>query len=247
MNRALPSAVETVFLDAGNTLISMDYAWVVRELAACGYPVARADLERAEAAARPATSRHFWRRSQNSSVDAYRYYLARILERLPAIAALAQSERDALGRAVAGKVKRPGEDHLLWSVALPGVGDALARMSAAGLRLVVVSNSDGSVERALESLGFTTYLDAVLDSDIVGYEKPDPRLFTHALGISGARPEATLHVGDMYYQDVLGARAAGIECVLLDPHGDWDGVDCIRRRNLGDVAEDLLADATGRY
>ena len=44
--------------------------------------------------------------------------------------------------------------------------------------------------------------------------------------LAGSAPERTLHVGDLYAVDVLGARAAGLHALLLDPHGDWTGVDC---------------------
>jgi len=68
--------------------------------------------------------------------------------------------------------------------------------------------------------------ESVIDSRIVGYEKPDPRIFEHALNVSGASPETTLHIGDLYHADVVGARAAGIHALLLDPYGDWINVDC---------------------
>jgi putative hydrolase of the HAD superfamily len=72
---------------------------------------------------------------------------------------------------------------------------------------------------------------------VIGFEKPDPRFFAYALGASGAAAETTVHVGDMYYQDVQGSRAAGVHSVLLDPYGDWKVEDCERCRDLGDVVE----------
>jgi putative hydrolase of the HAD superfamily len=108
-----------------------------------------------------------------------------------------------------------------------------------GLTLVVVSNSDGTAERSLEAAGLRPYLSDVIDSAIVGYEKPDARIFEHALRHSGARPERTLHVGDLYHADVTGARAAGIHAVLLDPFDDWTGIDCDRAPDLWAVAERL--------
>jgi hypothetical protein len=39
---------------------------------------------------------------------------------------------------------------------------------------------------------------------------------------------------------VLGARAAGLHAVLLDPYGDWDGVDCFRAADLPSLARALL-------
>jgi HAD superfamily hydrolase (TIGR01509 family) len=242
MHDSLRRDISTVFLDAGNTLISMDYAWIARELSAHGLEASVRVLERAEAAARPVTSEFVAAQLRQSGLDAFVYYLARIVERLPGATAMPADRRDRAVRAVAASLKRPGGDHRLWSVVLAGVPAALDALRAAGLDLVVVSNSDGSVERALTDLGLAARVDVILDSEIVGYEKPDPRFFRQALEVSGARAETTLHVGDMYFQDVLGARGAGIDCVLLDPHGDWPDVDCPRRRDLAQVAAEL----TGR-
>jgi putative hydrolase of the HAD superfamily len=75
----------------------------------------------------------------------------------------------------------------------------------------------------------------------VGREKPDPAIFEHALAVAGVEREACLHVGDLLSADVLGARAAGIEAVLLDPHGDWRDSEGDELRRLGcPTARDLL-------
>ena len=52
--------------------------------------------------------------------------------------------------------------------------DTIARRIGLGLRLAVVSNSNGTVARLLEALDLARWLDAVVDSDVVGFEKPDP-------------------------------------------------------------------------
>jgi putative hydrolase of the HAD superfamily len=79
------------------------------------------------------------------------------------------------------------------------------------------------------------FFEVVVDSALGGYEKPDPRIFEHALAVSGAEPATTLHVGDLYDADVLGARAAGIHAALLDPFGDWPQVDCERFRDVSEL------------
>ena len=89
--------------------------------------------------------------------------------------------------------------------------------------------------------GLREHLSFVIDSAIVGCEKPDRRIFEHALRQSGARPERTLHVGDLYHADVTGARAAGIHALLLDPYDDWTGTDCDRAPDLWTVAERFAA------
>ena len=52
---------------------------------------------------------------------------------------------------------------------------------------------------------------------------------------SGAQPGEAAYVGDLYSVDVLGARAAGIHPVLLDPHGDWGEVDCLTVSSLAEL------------
>ncbi len=120
---------------------------------------------------------------------------------------------------------------------MPRVPESLERLRRRDLRLAVVSNSDGTVEQSLVAAGLRPFFDAVVDSRAVGYEKPDPRIFHHALGRCDSRPERTLHVGDLYYADVVGARAAGIHALLLDPFGDWTDVDCASATDLWAVAD----------
>jgi putative hydrolase of the HAD superfamily len=76
---------------------------------------------------------------------------------------------------------------------------------------------------------------AVFDSAIVGYEKPDPRIFEHALGDLGANADDAIHVGDMPSADVAGAVAAGIRPVLVDPHDAHPNLQHPRVRSLSEV------------
>jgi hypothetical protein len=59
---------------------------------------------------------------------------------------------------------------------------------------------------------------AIIDSEVVGVSKPDPRIFHMALEALDSVPEAALHVGDSVFFDVNGAKAAGIEGVHVDPY-----------------------------
>jgi putative hydrolase of the HAD superfamily len=54
---------------------------------------------------------------------------------------------------------------------------------------------------------------------VVGYEKPDPRIFHVALDKLGVAPERAVHVGDTACADIDGARAAGVRPLHLDPYG----------------------------
>lgn len=114
------------------------------------------------------------------------------------------------------------EAHNIWEVVPPGLPLLLDRLRAR-YRLSVISNSNGTVREKLRRTGLWPYFEVVFDSREMGIEKPDPRIFRLAMERTGARPERSLYVGDLYHVDVAGARAAGMRAVLLDPgsiHGD---------------------------
>ncbi len=97
----------------------------------------------------------------------------------------------------------------------PEVLATLALLRARGLRLVVVSNWDVSLEATLEALGLLGMLDAVVTSAGVGAAKPAPEVFHAALALLGIPAGEALHVGDDPGLDVVGALAAGVQPVLL--------------------------------
>jgi putative hydrolase of the HAD superfamily len=132
-----------------------------------------------------------------------------------------------------------GERHL-WCRTAVGAAEVLDRLRAAGLRLGVVSNSDGRVEEALVAAGLRDRFEVVLDSALVGVEKPDPAIFRAALDALGVAPAEALYVGDLYEVDVVGARAAGMEAVLLAPGAGASAADCPRFGSLAALADDLL-------
>jgi len=112
----------------------------------------------------------------------------------------------------------------------------LDALRARGLALGVVSNADGRVEADLVRAGLRGRFATVVDSHVVGVEKPDPAIFHLALAHMDAEPATTLYVGDVFSIDVLGARSAGLAAVLLDPLGDYPGADgCPRIRRLAEL------------
>lgn len=230
--------IDTVFLDAGNTLVSIDFPWVVRELRERGVASDVEALRRAEAAARPEVSRHVAGRGRTEGENSFVVYLRSILDCLPEASGLGAAERTALATELM-PVLRSGGSLRLWCLPMPRIREGLELLADLGLRLGVVSNSDGTVAETLERAGLHGHFEVIVDSHLVGFEKPAPEIFHHALSESGADPERTLHVGDLYDADVVGARAAGVHPLLLDPYGDWDGVDCERSPDVHTLAEHL--------
>lgn len=84
-------------------------------------------------------------------------------------------------------------------------------------RTALVSNFDhGPTGRTIvERHGLARYLDAVVISADVGRRKPHPAIFREALARLGGEPQAVLHVGGSYADDVRGALAAGIDVAWI--------------------------------
>jgi putative hydrolase of the HAD superfamily len=99
--------------------------------------------------------------------------------------------------------------------AFDDVRPALELARARGQRLVVVSNWDVSLVSVLDQVGLAPLLDGVLTSAQVGSRKPSPVIFERALELVGVAAADAIHVGDTLDEDVAGARAAGVEPVLL--------------------------------
>ena len=94
----------------------------------------------------------------------------------------------------------------------------LERLRDAGLKLAIVSNWDTPLDPLTERLGIAHYFDAIVASHDarVRSEKPDPHIFNYALAAIGVSAEETVHIGDTYEADIVGAEAVGIRPILLD-------------------------------
>jgi putative hydrolase of the HAD superfamily len=220
--------LKAVLFDAGNTLLFLDHDRMAAAVgAALGLPL---DAERlagaAGAAARAAE------RARGADRDRAGVYLEALF-----IGAGVPAARMGEVGVCLDRLHR--ENHL-WCRLAAGTREALDRLRASGLRLGIVSNSDGRVEEALIAAGLRNCFDVVLDSALVGVEKPDPAIFRAALGALGVAPAEALYVGDLYDVDVVGAQAAGMAAVLLLPVAAGSGPDCRRFDSLAALADELL-------
>jgi putative hydrolase of the HAD superfamily len=115
-------------------------------------------------------------------------------------------------------------------VPVDGAVDLLWSLAGAGYQLAVVSNNFGTVQHQLEELKVCSVsgegmprVATVIDSHIVGIEKPDPRIFKMALDALRVEASRSIYVGDTVKFDVLGAEAAGLHPVHFDPFHLCDG------------------------
>jgi putative hydrolase of the HAD superfamily len=226
--------LETVFLDAGGVLVHPNWQRVSDTLQRHGVTIFPQALARADLLAKKAFDTP---EPPKVAGDAQRgwLYFNLLLEK----AALARSAATDAAVVELGAYHR---EHNLWEHVPAEVKPSLERLRGAGLKLAVVSNANGTVERMFERLGLLPFFDRIFDSQVEGVEKPDPRFFRIALEGSGARAETTLHVGDLYHVDVTGARSAGLRAALIDPAGLYEGADCPRYASLAELVDAVLGE-----
>jgi HAD superfamily hydrolase (TIGR01549 family) len=199
-----------LFFDAGNTLVYPNLQLVGERLAGRGMTVALETLEQAEQETRFKLDDPELIKSSNDHAR-WRLYFETIFRR--------SGISDAtLIAAVLEELHQIHRTNNLWEIVPPDVPQALEGLKGR-YRMSVISNANGTVREKLRRVGLLGYFETVLDSGEEGIEKPDPRIFHAAVERTGARMDQSLYIGDMYHIDVAGARAAGMEVVLLDPAG----------------------------
>jgi putative hydrolase of the HAD superfamily len=220
-------ALETVFLDAGGVLLFPNWTRISEALLRHGVSVAPQALARAEHRAKRRLDVGETIAVTDDASRAWLYFDLILTEAGVPLSASTQAALEDL--------LQYHRQHNLWEFVPEGVVPALDALHAMGLRMTVVSNANGTLCAHLERLGLGRWFECVLDSCDHAVEKPDPRIFEIALQRSGAAPATTIHVGDLYHVDVLGARAAGLRAVLLDEAGLYEGADCRRVRSLAEL------------
>ena len=213
-------ALDAVLLDAGGTLVRLDFEWMSEALGEFGLTIAPAAVRRAEIKGRRAydASRGVSPRPETRTeplggagdINAY------FGETLVAAGVPPEFIEPALARFLARH-----EATGLWTRPMEGAREALDALGGLGVRLAVVSNSDGRAESHLRDCGVLAGIEFVVDSKLVGVEKPDPAIFRIALDRLGVPSERALFVGDIRSVDEVGARAAGMRFVLLDATGAY--------------------------
>ncbi len=99
--------------------------------------------------------------------------------------------------------------------AFPGVHEVLARLRRK-YRLGLISDAQWIfTEAELEMAELDEFFSVTVLSSRVGVKKPDVRPFAAAMRALGATPGASVYVGDNPWRDLVGARRAGMRCVIF--------------------------------
>jgi putative hydrolase of the HAD superfamily len=115
---------------------------------------------------------------------------------------------------------------------------ALQTLREAGWRTAVLSNHVPELPDLVEGLGLGELVEEVFTSAAIGFEKPNPEIFRHALRVCGS-PTQVWMVGDNPIADVEGAEGVGVPAVLVRSQGQ------ARRRvdGLMEAADLIIAEA----
>jgi putative hydrolase of the HAD superfamily len=211
--------LDAVLFDAGGTLVRLDFEWMSEWLAARGIEIPAARLRRGEVEGRrsydaSAATPHSTDAPQplGTRGDARLYLLGMLVA-----AGVPRTVQSEATQAFIERQSGPG----IWTRPVEGARAAIDGVRALGLRAAVVSNSDGRAEQHLRDCGVLEGLEFVVDSHLVGIEKPDPRILRIALDKLDVAAGRAIYVGDILSVDETVARAAGTHFALIDPWGDY--------------------------
>lgn len=135
-----------------------------------------------------------------------------------------------------GKMRQFEMKLVLFDDVMPVLTDLKGR----GLILGLISNVDLDITSLLNELVLTSWLQVVVTSQDVGFNKPQPEIFQEALKRAKVQASEAIYIGDQYQIDVVGAKKAGMEGVLLDRGGYFAEInDCPRIQSLTQLVEHL--------
>jgi putative hydrolase of the HAD superfamily len=227
---------EVLFLDVGDTLIRAHPSWaaVYRQgLLECGIDIAEKDLE--HALLEESRSGGWWV-DEAPFEPTEENSFARVVEFDAAV--LRRLGRGDVGADAFRRIEDAFARRSAWYV-YPDVLPALDALRGAGLRLAVISNFVWGAPELIHDLELARHFEALVISARVGFQKPNPGIFRHALDQMRVAPDRALHVGDSYRADVLGARRLGISAVLIAR----GGADPARiREDTGDTELPVIGD-----
>lgn len=222
----MASKLRAILFDAGNTLIFPRYEQLAEDLTAQGFPATAETFFAAERAGKAKLDEWLWPQIRQGEVPRTidQYYWGEYLHALMDQIRAPEEVRGELMLRVANGFR----DIKLWSRVLPETPPYLDDLRARGYLLGVISNSNGTMEEQLTRLDLARHFNFMLDSAVVGVEKPHPEIFRLALQRAGVAPGEAMFVGDTYSTDMGGAQLAGLHGTLIDRAGAYPHADSPR-------------------
>ena len=204
-NGAIPRPRQPLVItfDVGQTLVELDLDFLRRRLGERGVAVTTAALTVAAPAA--------WQ-LYDTLVDAghghpWQAFMSALLE------GAGVRDREPLVDWLWSEQPR----HNLWRRPIAAMVALARELAATDVRVGIISNSEGRLAELLVEIGIADAFAVIVDSGRFGIDKPDRRIFDHALVALDAVGARALHIGDSWAADVVGARGAGWDAIWYGP------------------------------
>ncbi|MBN2167955.1 MAG: HAD-IA family hydrolase, partial [Actinobacteria bacterium] len=206
--------IDAIFFDVGNTLLRAHpsvEAVCKHILEQFGYQVTEEKLRQGILEADRYYEKRYWEDDSfwSNEDDASRIWAEMYARMMEAIGI--DGDRHLIGRAIYDYFGHGDR----WRT-FPDVVPVFRELKSEGYTIALVSNWDSRLAKLCFDMGLDRYLEAVISSASIGLIKPDPRIFEVACDRVGVEPARAIHIGDHYYADILGARSAGLQAVLID-------------------------------
>jgi putative hydrolase of the HAD superfamily len=232
----LPESLKTrpqaLLLDAGDTVLFMDYGALSEALAQLGEHVEKEQIERAMPVAKSAYQTVVREKAQHE----HGWFV--LMRSLLLEAGIGPERAEGL----LAPLRAIHEDFYFWRSVPADVPIALGRARDAGIRIGVVSNSEGRLQSVFERVGLLQWFEVVVDSHLEGVAKPNPRIFEIALERMGIAADRAIYAGDLPEIDLVGATAAGMHAVLVDALDSYVArPDLPRVNSVAQLVDELLA------
>jgi putative hydrolase of the HAD superfamily len=101
-----------------------------------------------------------------------------------------------------------------WWIVFPDTEPTLAALTRCGWKHLILSNHVPELPQLVKALGLAHHFDRIITSATLGYEKPHPSAFKAALQAIPPNSRVVM-IGDSFTMDYQGARAAGIDAILV--------------------------------
>ena len=103
-------------------------------------------------------------------------------------------------------------------------------------QLHVITNGFEVVQHhKINNSGLSSYFENIFTAEKVGYKKPHPIIFEHALDQTNAVANNSLMIGDSLEADILGALNIGMQAIHFNSHNEPLHDHCPMVQNLDEI------------
>lgn len=197
-----------VTFDYGQTLAALDLNLLSERVADRGVGVEVDRLQTASPAAWAAYNDA--KRAGAEGEVAWRTFMTQLLS-----GAGARVAQDSQLEEIVGFLWSQQPKHNLWRSPIEGMFELCARLNEAEIPVGIISNSEGRLAELVDELGYRHLFRTIADSGVLGFEKPDRRIFDWAAERLGVEASGLIHVGDAWEADVKGVRGAGGRAIFF--------------------------------